>query len=203
MVSAVPLRIVNRMVDERILPESLISRKKGRRISADACVYISFFEGTAAHLTRESRKRTISKAAQATSPWHITADTKVPAEGWIVWEDGVGVDFSNFAKPAIERLRLLDAARQAIVSDPEILGGEPVVKGTRVPVYYVAGAIAAGAPLEEILEDYPSIDARAVQLAIAFVEANPRQGRPKSIAERFPDLVSIEHHVYPRPDRSR
>ena len=38
-------------------------------------------------------------------------------------------------------------AQDAVVSDPEILGGVPVLRGTRVPAHDVAASVAAGAYL--------------------------------------------------------
>lgn len=42
-----------------------------------------------------------------------------------------------------------------ILSDPQILGGMPVVSGTRVPAETIVAYIRAGAGVEEIVGDYP------------------------------------------------
>ena len=44
-----------------------------------------------------------------------------------------------------------------IVSDPEILGGTPVFKGTRVPVRTLFEYLADGLSLEYFLETFPSV----------------------------------------------
>ncbi len=41
-----------------------------------------------------------------------------------------------------------------IVIDPEIKGGKPVIKGTRVPVELVLGKLASGMLYEEIMLEY-------------------------------------------------
>jgi len=41
-----------------------------------------------------------------------------------------------------------------VVSDPEILGGKPVIKGTRVPVSLVLGKLAGGMSMEEVIYEY-------------------------------------------------
>jgi uncharacterized protein (DUF433 family) len=41
--------------------------------------------------------------------------------------------------------------------DPEILGGTPVFKGTRVPVETFFDYIQGGEPLSEFLEDFPTV----------------------------------------------
>jgi uncharacterized protein (DUF433 family) len=48
-----------------------------------------------------------------------------------------------------------------------IKGGKPVVKGTRVPVEVVVGAVAGGASWEEITEAY-AITVEQVQACLAF-----------------------------------
>jgi uncharacterized protein (DUF433 family) len=44
-----------------------------------------------------------------------------------------------------------------IKSDPEILGGKPIMRGTRISVEFLLKLIKAQTPIEEILDDYPSI----------------------------------------------
>jgi uncharacterized protein (DUF433 family) len=41
-----------------------------------------------------------------------------------------------------------------IVKDSEILGGEAVIKGTRIPVALILGHLAAGMSTEEIIYEY-------------------------------------------------
>jgi len=44
-----------------------------------------------------------------------------------------------------------------IVSDPEILGGTPVFRGTRVPVKALLDYLEGGHPLADFLEDFPTV----------------------------------------------
>ena len=57
--------------------------------------------------------------------------------------------------------------REIIHSDPEILGGTPVFVGTRVPVRILLDYLEGGEPLEEFLDNYPSVSR---EQAIAFLE---------------------------------
>ena len=50
-------------------------------------------------------------------------------------------------------------------SDPAILGGTPVFKGTRIPVDLVADMLAQGATAEEILDGYPTLTKEMISLA--------------------------------------
>ena len=44
-----------------------------------------------------------------------------------------------------------------IHSDPDILGGTPVFKGTRVPARTVFDYLADGCSLDEFLDDFPTV----------------------------------------------
>lgn len=45
-----------------------------------------------------------------------------------------------------------------IVRDPEILGGRPVFRGTRVPVEVLFENLEGGLSIDEIIESYPSLN---------------------------------------------
>lgn len=47
---------------------------------------------------------------------------------------------------------------RVIHSDPEILGGTPVFVGTRVPVQAFIDYLEGGHPLDDFLEDFPSVN---------------------------------------------
>ena len=47
---------------------------------------------------------------------------------------------------------------QIVHSDPEIMGGELVFVGTRVPVYNLFDYLEAGDSLEEFVEQFPSVN---------------------------------------------
>ena len=44
-----------------------------------------------------------------------------------------------------------------IVSDPNICGGEPCVKGTRIPVHIILSHLAVGENYETILKNFPFV----------------------------------------------
>jgi uncharacterized protein (DUF433 family) len=77
-------------------------------------------------------------------------------------------------------LRELRRARQMIVVDPDILGGDPVFRGTRVPVHGIAALLAQGSREAELLEDYPRLTAELLRLAPLYAAAYPLRGRPRA-----------------------
>ena len=55
-----------------------------------------------------------------------------------------------------------------IISDPRIMVGKPVIRGTRITVELILQKLAAGQTIEQILEDYPHITREGVQAALKF-----------------------------------
>ena len=64
--------------------------------------------------------------------------------------------FSHFIKVTYYQRNMGKKMSEIIESNPEILGGKPVIKGTRIPVDLIFELIGAETPIEEILEDYPA-----------------------------------------------
>ena len=55
-----------------------------------------------------------------------------------------------------------------IVCDPRILGGVPVVRGTRLPVWTIAFLWKAAGDADLILREYPQIERSDVEAALAY-----------------------------------
>ena len=65
----------------------------------------------------------------------------------------------------------------AITANPDILGGEPVFAGTRVPVRICLEYLKAGQSINDFLEGFPTVKREQV---VAFLEA---------AGERIPEMV--------------
>lgn len=48
------------------------------------------------------------------------------------------------------------------------LGGKPVIRGTRIPVYLILEMLAAGMSVEDILKEYPELTKEDVREAIQY-----------------------------------
>jgi uncharacterized protein (DUF433 family) len=167
-VADVEPRMVSRMIDEGILPDDYVVRNGARQIDADAAPLIAFYDETADTLTATKRRDVIGNIASGAFSAELSGDPFDRAiGGWI--------------DQAIDRTRRrmgeLEQARNLIVSDPDIFGGEPVLRDTRIPLCDLV-ALAGEAPMEEVLEDYPALDARMVELALIYAGTHPVRGRP-------------------------
>ena len=65
-----------------------------------------------------------------------------------------------------------------IVRNPEILGGTPCIRGTRLNVYAIEGRFKGGETAEELLEGYTDLTADAVHAAVAYAEKHPLKEHP-------------------------
>jgi len=55
-----------------------------------------------------------------------------------------------------------------ITFQPEILGGRACIRGMRIPVSVIVKQVAHGATREEVLADYPDLEAADVQQALEY-----------------------------------
>jgi len=55
-----------------------------------------------------------------------------------------------------------------IIVDPTILGGKPVVRGTRISVELLLRKLSEGASVEDLLEAYPRLAEADIHAAIAY-----------------------------------
>jgi uncharacterized protein (DUF433 family) len=74
-------------------------------------------------------------------------------------------------------------SRRRIILNPDILSGEPVFEGTRIPVAHIASLIAKGVDLAEIREDYPSLSEPDLQFAAICAKMKPSRGRSRKELE--------------------
>ena len=75
------------------------------------------------------------------------------------------VEFKAARRKVETQLKQLAHIEEMVVSDPEIMRGTPVFKGTRIPVDLVADMLAEGATVEEILEGYPTLNKEKIRIA--------------------------------------
>ncbi len=61
--------------------------------------------------------------------------------------------------------------REHVTSSPDVLGGIPVFRGTRVPLRTLFDYLANGDPLERFLEDFPTVSADDARAVIIDAEA--------------------------------
>ncbi len=72
--------------------------------------------------------------------------------------------------------------QELITIDKDILGGQPVFKGTRVPVESLFDHLEAGVSVDEFLEDFPTVSKEQV---IALLDVANKFLTSKNVAELY------------------
>jgi uncharacterized protein (DUF433 family) len=58
--------------------------------------------------------------------------------------------------------------KERITTNPEVLLGKPVIRGTRITVETILRKLAEGATFDELLEAYPSLSREDILAALAY-----------------------------------
>ncbi len=174
-VSGLGLKAVNNLIDKHIVD---VARPTGggraaRRYLTHShllCMRLEHF--LAGSLPVERRQQLFEEVAARPNTRMVKANSVLH------------IDVAEARREVDDRVRDLEAAEAEIHSDPAVLGGEPVFKGTRIPVYGVAAMLDAGTAEDELLLGYPKLDARRLALARLWAAAHPRRGRPKRLSQQ-------------------
>jgi uncharacterized protein (DUF433 family) len=162
---------INKAIDRgEIVGQRIRSRSSvARQVGEPELVYLTLLKVLSTALQRPYRKR-LYQELRSRWPARVTARIDLGV---------VEVNVEEAQRHVEERIRLLRDAEARVVSDPDIRGGEPVVRGTRVPVYMLADLVKQGASTAELLADYPSLTEDGLSAALVYTKVTPRRGRPK------------------------
>jgi len=111
------------------------------------------------------------KAAQ----WSLEGNDLVYRSG----EMQMSIECKSLRQTVAKNLAAYRWGRRRVVSSPDVLGGEPVFRGTRIPLQHVASLFRKRVPEAEIAEDFPSLNSRDLAYARLVARFGERPGRPK------------------------
>ena len=169
-VTGLPLAAVHKAIDSRLIrPRSARSGTTVRRLlTKEQLVYLQL-EAEGLRLLPVRTRREIAQSIQRSPEIE-----KLPVANGTALLIEIGT-----ARRAVEnQLRQLTRIEGMVVSDPEIMRGTPVFRGTRIPVDLVADMLTQGATPDEILEGYPTLSKEKIAIAPLYMRAFPRRGRP-------------------------
>jgi uncharacterized protein (DUF433 family) len=169
-VTGLPLPAVHKAIEYRLIRPRVVreGRSSYRMLSKPQVLYLQL-EANGLRCLPLAKRRQIARAVELAP----SADMVLVSPGGVLM---VGVKSAR--KQMEGGLRRLVQAERMIVSDPDIMKGTPVFRGTRIPVHAIADMLAEGATAEGILEGYPALAREAVDLAPVYAKAFPRRGRP-------------------------
>ena len=169
-ITGLPLAAVHKAIDSRLIrPRSARSGGSVRRLlTKEQLIYLQL-EAEGLRLLPVGTRREIAESIRR-SP---KADLIAIGNGTVLFVE------CKAARRKVEgQLKQLAHIEEMVVSDPEIMRGTPVFKGTRIPVDLVADMLAQGTTVEEILEGYPTLSKEKIAIAPLYMRAFPRRGRP-------------------------
>jgi uncharacterized protein (DUF433 family) len=168
---AIEKAIEEGIMEIRKAPAPKAGARVRRLLSAEGVYYVAFLKRCDIAFSKEHKQRLWAcfKETPAnrllTAKWHVSA--------------GIEVHPGELLAPVRERVVWYARARDRWIElNPDIKGGTPVIKGTRMSVYSVQGRIDHGDGIESVLEDNPDLPRDAIEAAFAFARANPLVGRP-------------------------
>jgi uncharacterized protein (DUF433 family) len=164
VLTGLPLKAVNNAIDRKTI-SAVPGEEGGRLLDARALVSLSIERRLPDRLTTPELRRRVFDAL-ADAPRNV-----VSLEGGLI-----KIDLREPRRALAASLRDLRRARRLVVSDPEILGGDPVFRGTRVPVHLIAELVAQGRKPAELIEGYPRLAAEMIRLAPVYAAAYPLRG---------------------------
>ena len=100
----------------------------------------------------------------------------------LIYQSGemrMSIECKSFRQTVARNLAAYRWGRRRVVSTPEVLAGEPVFRGTRIPVQHVASLFRKRVPESEIADDFPALNARDLAYARLVASFGERPGRPK------------------------
>ncbi len=168
--SGVTETTVKKAVDQKVIP----TRKRG----SQSCVEVEDVP-VLAMLGLLTEMRLVLKHKRQLRQWLRTSSAPAKLEltpALVIRRVG---EIEEALRRAERYARLRD---EWIVRNPEIKGGEPVIRGSRVNVHTLAARIAHDESAAVLEEDFPHIPADAREVAVQYARANPRRGRPKRAA---------------------
>ena len=184
-------RDMNRVVDERILPEPLVRMNQGRLFARLGAAFARFYFGTEQEFMADFRRKILAEMTERLIR-RVDRDTvlalgTLPNDlSWVVGFPHAQVDLAGFIIETLGRVRQVERADALVRTDPEILGGEPVFAGTRVPISTILASLDKVIARDRIITSYPSVTDELIEAARLYTRVHPRRGRPP---RRFADCT--------------
>jgi len=168
--TGLPLAAVHKAIDSRLIrPRISRSGITVRRLLTKEQLIFLQLEGEGLRLLPVGTRREIAESIQRspkTEKMHVANGTALL------------IEIGSARRKIESQLKQFARIEGMVISDPEIMRGTPVFKGTRIPVDLVADMLAQGATAEEILEGYPTLNNEKIAIAPLYMRAFPRRGRP-------------------------
>ena len=171
VLTRLPVKAVNNAIDKKTIA-ARVRRGRGakslRLVGEPALVYLSLERELVGDTTPSFRQKlfkaisaALAEGVQSVAVGSLTLDLR-PS-----WRD------------MAQRIRDLRRAEGLASADPEVLGGVPVYRGTRIPIHMIAELLSQGETPETLRRGYPRLTDEMIRLAPLYAGAHPLRGRPR------------------------
>jgi len=172
--SGTPKHVVEKAIEESVLSVRMAARAVGaarRMLSIHAVAYAVIVSKLDLKLTAAHKKRLFETLSRMKTKQITRARVEVAPT--------VEIDVGRLVGDVLHRAERYRATRDASIKiDARIMGGTPVLRGTRITVYSLLGRIEHGDTIDDILAENPDLERAAVEAAITYARTHPPMGRP-------------------------
>jgi uncharacterized protein (DUF433 family) len=185
VLSRLSLKAVNNAIDKK----TVVAKRRGgaRVVDEQALIYLALEKELARDTTPAFRRRVFTEIVSGPRRQVITVGA-------------LKLDLRAPRRAIKERIGQLRRVNRLVVTDPEIMGGQPVFRGTRVPVHLVAERLGQGETRERVHEDFPRITDEMIRLAPMYAAAHPLRGRPSKQPWHDREPNDVWRVAIPSPD---
>ena len=173
------------LVDNGIVPAEASSTSNGiTKLDAVGVSVVKFIEIRSLSIFSMTYIKRTTRVfwRYARSNWHtlITDPSNAPefySKEFEFWEHFEKSRIDNLFRELASALMRLEWAKGKVVEDPNVRGGLPTIRGSRVSVYEIVD-ILNGDGMEICLDTFIALNAKDIEAADIYAKAIPRQSIP-------------------------
>ena len=180
-IAEIPLDTVRTALEKKAVKPSH-KRKTGNSVrhqfSVGDVLFVKLLAEFPFPLSKQDKKslaQILARGDTRSAHWSLQGANLVYRSGYM----RISIQCKAFRQTVARNLSAYRWGSRRIMSSPQILGGEPVFRGTRIPLQHVVSLCRKNVPEQEITQDFPSLSARDLAYARLVARLGPRPGRPR------------------------
>lgn len=167
--AGVALTAVNKAIEQKAIRPVKVRRSVGIPLDEMAPLVVICRIGVP--LPTEAKRRIRN--------WLVHSEADGDERRELALSDALVVRWSEeFAAVVRDAREYAERRAEFLETDPEVKGGEPVIRGTRLTARAVLARLAGGDSISDLADDYPDIAPAAFEVAALYARTHPLRGRP-------------------------